>query len=284
MVGAKKGAEIHHHKGREMEDPMTMTRHHYSSETVGRRSKRPVRLLPAYMFERPKNETLQPPRFYGPPTNCSDLSRLGYTLNGFYTVTMSSVNLSITPIDATKLVTVYCSFKQPEGTFNPSLVEKRIPHLKLDNSSNNVARPVDTGIHFHVIRTSHKLIGNNPPIEQFINFDRVHLNLGGIVVQGNGLKVVIAPKSGIYQFAFTSVFAGVAKNASSSITVELFRMGSNTDGDVVGKSSTTAEGNSMAITATLKLTKGDKIVLVAAQGSGYEVGWASFSGSLLEEL
>jgi len=108
--------------------------------------------------------------------------------------------------------------------------------------------------------------------------------LGGIIVQGNGLKVVIAPKSGVYQFAFTSVFAGAAKNASSSIIVELFRVGSNTDGDVVGKSSTTAEGNLLTIAATLKLTKGDKIVLATTQGSGYEIGWASFSGSLLQEL
>jgi len=165
MVRANKGAEIRHHEGRELEDSMTMTRHHDSSETARRRSKRPVRLLPAYMFKRPKNETSQPPRFYGPPTNCFDLSRLGYTLNGFYTVTVSSTNLSITTIDTTKLGTVYCSFKQPEGTFNQSLVEKRIPHLKQDNSSNNLARPVDTGIHFHVIRTTHKLAGNNPPIE-----------------------------------------------------------------------------------------------------------------------
>lgn len=56
------------------------------------RQKRPYRLLPL------KDDNVRPvgdgnqltinhqSRFYGPPTNCSDLSRLGYTLNGYYQV------------------------------------------------------------------------------------------------------------------------------------------------------------------------------------------------------
>jgi len=48
--------------------------------------KRPARLLPLQLLFN-KNSTDDvplPPKFYGPPHNCSELSKLGYTLNGFY--------------------------------------------------------------------------------------------------------------------------------------------------------------------------------------------------------
>ena len=49
-------------------------------------------------------------RFYGPPTNCFDLSQLGYTLNGVYMVKLANITIE------TKVEPIYCAFEQPEGT------------------------------------------------------------------------------------------------------------------------------------------------------------------------
>jgi len=72
---------------------------------------------------------LIPRKFYGQPTNCSDLSSIGYTLNGFYMVKPAGEN-----VDNAKVETIFCAFEQPEGVaFNFSAIEKRIVHLNLDN-------------------------------------------------------------------------------------------------------------------------------------------------------
>ena len=44
-------------------------------------------------------------RFFGPPTNCSDLAKLGYTLNGYYMT--SNIN------NEGSIEVVYCRFRQP---------------------------------------------------------------------------------------------------------------------------------------------------------------------------
>ena len=96
-----------------------------SSRAISRR-KRPARLLPASILRgKKKNETDEEnlKLFYGPPTNCSDLSRLGYTLNGFYMV--KNLALSDNLKKTTKLDTVYCAFKQ-ERAFNPFLVQQAV--------------------------------------------------------------------------------------------------------------------------------------------------------------
>jgi len=268
-----------------------LTHHHDSTEIARHRVKRPVRLLPAYMFERPKNESLQPTRFYGPPTNCSDLSRLGYTLNGFYTIIPSPVNLSITTNEITKVATVYCSFKQPEGTFNLSLVERRVSHSKLDSNiiSNHLARPaIETGIHFHVFRSqNHVKKGHPNPMKLFITFDQINLNVGDHFY--DKLGSFSAPKPGIYQFICTMVMASIPKNADPSSFIELELtltdlVRTPMSSVPIGKSSTKEVGNSMTIAVTVKLKKSDQICLTTQQGGGYEIKWASFTGSLLEAL
>jgi len=91
------------------------------------RRKRPARLLPVSILRgKKKNETDEDRRnlFYGPPTNCSDLTRLGYTLNGFYQVNKATTNEEKI-LNMTRLETIYCLFKQ-EGIYNPSLVEKPV--------------------------------------------------------------------------------------------------------------------------------------------------------------
>jgi len=91
------------------------------------RRKRPVRLLPVnILFGRKNNETVNQQNrnlFYGPPTNCSDLTRLGYTLNGYYLV--KNPALSDDFKKTTKIETVFCAFKQ-EGTHNPLLVQQEV--------------------------------------------------------------------------------------------------------------------------------------------------------------
>lgn len=100
----------------------------YSPERV--RHERPYRLLPLKTISNdgPGNTIEKDDgrivsnrhRFYGPPTNCFDLSQLGFTLNSFYLVQLASITTE------TKLETIYCAFAKPEGTsFNQSIVEKR---------------------------------------------------------------------------------------------------------------------------------------------------------------
>lgn len=82
--------------------------------------KRPAWLLPLKVLlgER-KNSTDKPAvrRFYGPPINCSELSELGYTLNGFYLVKSKSENNSIISnkdgSGQMQVEVVYCTFKHP---------------------------------------------------------------------------------------------------------------------------------------------------------------------------
>jgi len=96
------------------------------SSAAKSRRKRPARLLPPSILRgKKKNETNQPDRkhFYGPPTNCSDLTRLGYTLNGYYLV--KNPALSDDFKKTTKLETVFCAFKQ-EGAHNPHLVQQEV--------------------------------------------------------------------------------------------------------------------------------------------------------------
>jgi len=67
--------------------------------------------------------------FYGPPTNCSDLSRLGYTLNGYYLVKSDAGN------EVRNLKGIYCAFKQPEGSMDSSRIENPIGVFKAIDDS-----------------------------------------------------------------------------------------------------------------------------------------------------
>ena len=63
--------------------------------------------------EQDKNETEEQKtvqRFYGPPGNCSELGKLGYTLNGYYLVNGSK--------SSRQIEIVLCRFKLPPGEKN----------------------------------------------------------------------------------------------------------------------------------------------------------------------
>ena len=107
-----------------------------------RRVKRPFRLVPKderiYADKTRKMFPATQRLYYGPPTNCSELSELGHTLNGFYQVQ------SLKP--ETQLETVYCAFKQPPGAFNESKVEKRVvAKLKVKNDIEKPRKRVRVG-------------------------------------------------------------------------------------------------------------------------------------------
>ena len=165
-----------------------------------RRNKRPVRLLPPHiLFGERKNETEQQKqmnrRRFEQPTNCSDLSLLGFTLNGFYLVKSNdSTTKSNSTTNDIKLETVYCAFKQPEGNFNPALVEKRILSRRETKPSSGRV------LCFHATRNTDFKVSN----ELFILFDNVSVNLGSF--NGTTGKFTV-PKSGVYLL----IFRGLAK-------------------------------------------------------------------------
>jgi len=96
------------------------------SQNLRKRSKkRPARLLPLQILYNRNNTHPVIPQFYGPPHNCSELSKLGYTLNGFYQVKPFISNRSNVD-DFTQLETIYCAFKQPGGVVDKTKMEKRV--------------------------------------------------------------------------------------------------------------------------------------------------------------
>jgi len=78
-----------------------------------KRQKRLYRLLPIYDRKGDNDDGSNAghrpaiPRFYGPPANCSDLMKLGYTLNGFYLVKPDGRSILINE----NIKTVFCSFE-----------------------------------------------------------------------------------------------------------------------------------------------------------------------------
>ncbi len=230
----------------------------------------PARLLPLQLlFDRKKDTDEGLHRFYGPPTNCSELSILGYTLNGFYLVKIADIT------NETKLETVYCAFKQSDGTFNPSGSEKRGARFNSDIIQTN-NKKVGGGIHFYaqVIKdrqSSFMLSGSS-----IVEFDTVYLNMGGAFYGKTG--TFTAPKNGVYQF----IFKRTMRKEESSAMIVMYRNNSDL------KSITIPSGDSNVIVATLKLTKGDRCYMKTVfENTVFTLRGdttASFSGSLLEEL
>jgi len=204
--------------------------------------KRPARLLPARFLYGEKNNSNVQPTFYGPPTNCLELSKLGYTLNGFYQVKPNSSQIAD---EFTQLETVYCAFKQPAGTFNESKVEKRviIAKLKVKNDvekarkkaevgriqwTSNLKEKDDDDFQYQERTSTFRSIlstgsSNNLKVDNRINFyaratsnkivlhdldaikfNELLLNLGNAFDAASG--VFTASKSGLYQFVIQGGF------------------------------------------------------------------------------
>jgi len=183
------------HQKIQKDQPNDQTINQLSTRTGNDRPKRPYRLLPPYNDEldgdgKRKGTTIPPDRqFYGPPTGCSDLSLLGFTLNGFYQVKSNESTNSVGISNETKLDTVFCAFKQPGGTSDPSFVEKRIISRRETKSSNKII--------FHATRkTDFKAnIGQST-----ITFENVFPNSQDAFNSTSGVFTV--PQSGVYLFIF----------------------------------------------------------------------------------
>jgi len=248
------------------------------------RNKRPVRLLPPHLlFGERKNETELHKqiirRRYEQPTNCSDLSILGYTLNGFYTVKSndSSTKSNSTNND-TKLETVYCAFKQPEGTFNPALVEKRIISRR---------EAIKSGIKriFHATRKTNWI----PNLGlSFISFENVlwysgdapHANME---LSTETTDMFIAPQSGVYLFIFRGNVTFLNENENREFSIVFVTNyvdlgpGKMKKGKVIGTHTVHRQEKfaSIEFDRMTKVNRGDKIQLRALFT---EIG-AKFSGS-----
>ncbi len=234
-----------------------LTAQHPSSAGILRR-KRPVRILPNHILfgERRNDSSIDNPfrnRFYGPPTNCSDLNRLGYTLNGFYLIqpiihSETSVTNDSNKIGKNhKLETVFCAFKQ-EGIFNATLVEKKIPSLpwnKQMESTNN-----SSDVYFHAIDSAVIEFIQLPSLK----FVKILSNVGG--GYNNFTGNFQTPKSGIYHFIYKATEA-----RANGITVAFF-----VNQEVVLNTVSTDDfSNNLPlkkmIQVTLKLKKGDFVGL-----------------------
>ena len=242
---------------------------------ISRPRKRPARLLPHSILhgKKSKNQTIPKP-FFGPATNCSELSKLGYTLNGFYLVkTKVSPTANTTDNIVTKLDTVYCSFKQPEGTMNRSInLEKRINvvgQLKTMEAGCKSHR----GIYFYAIKNMTRSSLRNLTMIDRISFDHIFLNSG--FQFKSGFATVPIPKSGVYQFVYTAIM-----NTTNRV-VSNVHLAQN---DIIIARSRSLNSGNVMVEATLKANLGDKIYVSSDIGNGASIQWASFSGSLLEDL
>jgi len=249
---------------------------------LANRNKRPYRLLPINNKEANHQPILN---LYGPPTNCSDLSYLGYTLNGFYLVLSITNNANDDRIETD---TVYCAFKQPEGvTFNPTAItEKRIiiNSSKLDPS-------VGAGIHFHARR--HSGLQNEKPLIfankglETITFDHTSFNIGGGYNKDTG--IFTAPKSGIYQITFNGLLSSMAATREKwfgiYISVKRWNEKGRTNTDQARHADNQLLNRFMQ--TTIKLGEGDEVSIriYPAYTDRVELHhYATFSGSLLKEL
>lgn len=230
--------------------------------------KRPVRLLPNSILYAEKNVSSnnnQIRRFYGPPTNCSQLAQLGYTLNGYYLVKSGNIP-DIFQVDA-----VYCSFKQPGGSFSLSGLEKRLGHYKLGHDIGTA----NGGVHFYAILRSF----NNTAAGAIIQFDQVTLNMGEAFDLDTGYFT--APRDGVYQFFFAGVIASTSNIGMNYVVLyrnknELVMYSLRRETNMV------PQARDPVIQATLKLKQGETIHLKANLSPKASLLATSFSGSLLE--
>jgi len=224
-----------------------------------RRNKRPYRLLPTYSR---KNETDQQyhNRFYGPPTNCYDLTRLGYTLNGYYLVKPNNTETTIINNSGngknTKLRTIFCAFKQ-EGIFDESRVENVVSSQE----------SIPTEIYFHA-KKAKSFIAR---LYDALMFAKIISNVGEGFKE-NGLFV--APKSGIYHFIY--------KGAENRSTVDFYIQYKFASNKI--KYDSIAPNKNM-IQVTLKLKQGDSIFVKPADNRFTpEFPTEEIEGYLLKEL
>jgi len=126
-----------------------------SPSKVNSRNKRPYRLIPVNKsgdFDNDGNDKAIS-KFYGPPTNCSDLSRLGYTLNGFYLVKAVENSDSLVKDDSNRNImqveAVSCMFKHPNyDIYDANNVQENRASLSPKHERIRLPNVASAGVHF----------------------------------------------------------------------------------------------------------------------------------------
>ena len=218
--------------------------------------------------------TKSPGRFYGPPTGCSDLSLLGYTLNGFYQVKSEGSANIIGINNDTKLDTVFCAFKQPEVNKNLSLIENRI-----------ISRRDTTKIVFHVERSKDFELD---PMKPYITFDMEHVNLGNAFNAKMGIFTI--PKSGLYLLFFKgmAIFPSAQQeNSMNNNDIFINLVKKNSFGSIgMEMINTKKELHYIEFGKLGRMNRGD-MILISAMSSKLNTKFSaknmSFTGYLFEE-
>jgi len=122
-----------------------------------------------------KNETDQenPNLFYGPPTNCSDLTRLGYTLNGFYLVKIPVVDASLPQTTILETVFYASVFRNKNHPSNEAIKFQNAGMLNFDQHFNKMTgyfkSPKNRIYDFSYERTSYTKIDNGTSVNFYMN-------------------------------------------------------------------------------------------------------------------
>jgi len=256
-------------------------------------NKRPARLLPSRILHGDrKNNKSHVNIFYGPPTNCSDLSKLGYTLNGFYLV-KSPI---ITNASTAEIETIHCSFRQPKN-FNASLLESRVGILSTSHPStteNIRSNKTNSGVHFYARRLLEIKVAKDSPF----TFDVMSFNFGGGFNGSSG--VFKAPKSGVYQFYFKGWISWVLNYTKkgmptivtyindfilSTHNFPLYSSSGHINSSFYMRNIDNREPMNVIFQTTVLLKLGDRFNFKPKMECTVKTESAnSFSGSLLEEL
>lgn len=266
-----------------------------SPSKVNSRNKRPYRLIPVNKVDDFNSDSFDKAisKFYGPPTNCSDLSRLGYTLNGFYLVKAVENSGSLVKDGSNRNVmqveAVSCMFKHPNDIYdaNNDVKENRaVLNVKYERKS--PSNEASVGVHFQFRTKSTLDTSILSDITFDIKFDDIVLNVGGgLYNKSKGAFVV--PKTGIYQFAFSGlVLSNMASIGNPTIIrLRVHRRSLDEFIRIVDNHLL-----NQVLLATIKLQRGDSIsVQIVILDKGFSIvrkffqlhSLATFSGSLLEE-
>jgi len=234
------------------------------------RNKRPVRLLPPHiLYGDRKNETEKQQKInrrrYEEPTGCSDLSILGYTLNGFYQVKSNESTTKSTASNKINLETIFCAFKQPEGTYNSALIEKRIISRRKNSSK------LSSNMIFHA-KSGRDLKATDRQVFN-ITFDEVLLDPGNSFDLPTGTFTV--QKSGLYLFIFRGlvIYPQYLGDADKQLWIYFTKNGLKLE---PGAFVTTK--NQSCNPELDKLVKGNSGDIIMAQSAFYQPG-AVFSNS-----
>ncbi len=227
-----------------------------------------------------------------PSSNCSELSQLGYTLNGFYLVKPKSSDTTSNGDKIKKLETVFCSFKQ-EGPVNASRVEKRVGLLEMESI------PLRDGVYFYAIWNKTYVI--DWLNQAVLKFNYHLLNKGeafrtevaadpdyneDALDSSPVLLIFQAPEPGVYQFVFTAIMKE-PKNTSipprntsnnGSMVVHLHH------NFVSVAQSVSSNSGKVLMEVTLNVSHSDVFqVIIKNKSDTDKIKWASFSGHLLKE-